>query len=1000
MKKRLKQLIGFFLVLSLVMTSISVSAFAETADPSYVKEGSYSYASNIGYVQIPDRFTYRDDCFTRSSFLGCNHLSVLSAQVSLASYGHFGNGQTADYEAGSKNITKMLANMGFSDVETNKYYRQVAQEDSMAVAVGHRTIIAYGRTYTLLAIFPRSSGYLQEWYGNCEAGSGDIHEGFKAARDEVLRFVKSYINRHGINGDLKVWTAGHSRGATVANMVGAFFAGGGIDYFGDNVSIQSEDVYCYTYAALQTVKAGVSKNKELTVSAARGGDYANKDTVQAQWNYIRGGTLNPQDAVYSGLKNFVSEYDVVSLLVPSSWGYARYGTDFYVHDYAYEDNMWEKLFTVNSLIYLQNFQSGDYRTFQRKRFDSGATAIVDDTGYPFAVGWNGFLNERIEALSSLLEYSNANFATKGYQTGGASAASLAAMLDGFYLDGLSLESFSLDSDLISLIDPNLIIGAVYGYFAYGSKKLQAEGRASSAAQATKIIIEEMSEYIGGSTLNLSSSTVDDLLLSASDTLASNEDSVYGRIILEFLAAEIPENNMESFLELAGKFHAGMDYANPPEVKTLIMDLFDAFANGAEAGTEAAQDEFLNTPSGARKALYDLMVRSLQDEIPDIAGMIGVDEDTEEVIGSSSASDLIDKLIPAIAKLQVGVLFGGDAWLERKADESLSSAIENMLKAPMNSAGNFYGNEYYQALQKHLKNMQEYITEERELAFAFLFDTPNEPFSVESSMNTAITLFWNISFLAPAHFGETYLAWMEAISQYGVLFDDHSITKQSKIKATMEKDGNIQYWSVYDSADATGDTRYYSDSALTKEIELSEAAIPKIKTIQLSGTSYSYNGKTKRPTVTVYDRTGKQIDSVGYTVTYSNVNSRNAGTYDVTVKFKGNYSGTKKLSYTIKKVSNTITNVTSSKTLSYKELKKGNKTFNIAATVKGGAKKTFKATSIPKKAKNYITVSTNGKVTVKKGLKKGTYTISVKITAAQTTNYKTASAVKKIKIVVK
>ena len=47
---------------------------------------------------------------------------------------------------------------------------------------------------------------------------------------------------------MKVWITGHSRGAALSNMLGAFFAGGGIDYFGSSVSITPEDVYCYSYA--------------------------------------------------------------------------------------------------------------------------------------------------------------------------------------------------------------------------------------------------------------------------------------------------------------------------------------------------------------------------------------------------------------------------------------------------------------------------------------------------------------------------------------------------------------------------------------------------------------------------------------------------------------------------------------------------------------------------------------------------------------------------------
>ena len=129
--------------------------------------------------------------------------------------------------------------MGFQNVKANEWYSHEKQENSFGVAIGSRQIVQGEKTYTLLAIFPRSAGYKQEWVGNFNVGKGDIHEGFKAARDEALRFSKKYIQDNNITGDLKVWIAGHSRGGAVSNLIGGFFAGGGIGYFGEKVRIKS-----------------------------------------------------------------------------------------------------------------------------------------------------------------------------------------------------------------------------------------------------------------------------------------------------------------------------------------------------------------------------------------------------------------------------------------------------------------------------------------------------------------------------------------------------------------------------------------------------------------------------------------------------------------------------------------------------------------------------------------------------------------------------------------
>lgn len=79
---------------------------------------------------------------------------------------------------------------------------------------------------------------------------------------------------------------------------------------------------------------------------------------------------------------------------------------------------------------------------------------------------------------------------------------------------------------------------------------------------------------------------------------------------------------------------------------------------------------------------------------------------------------------------------------------------------------------------------------------------------------------------------------------------------------------------------------------------STTTIKRVKTVKLSATSYAYNGKAKTPTVTVKDAAGKTLKkNTDYTVTYAK-GRKNVGTYKVTVKFKGNYTGTKTLTFKI------------------------------------------------------------------------------------------------------
>jgi len=76
------------------------------------------------------------------------------------------------------------------------------------------------------------------------------------------------------------------------------------------------------------------------------------------------------------------------------------------------------------------------------------------------------------------------------------------------------------------------------------------------------------------------------------------------------------------------------------------------------------------------------------------------------------------------------------------------------------------------------------------------------------------------------------------------------------------------------------------------------AVAKISKISLAGKSFAYNGKAQKPAVTVKDTEGNLLtEGTDYTVKYAS-GRKKVGTYSVTVKFKGKYSGEKKLSFAI------------------------------------------------------------------------------------------------------
>ena len=93
---------------------------------------------------------------------------------------------------------------------------------------------------------------------------------------------------------------------------------------------------------------------------------------------------------------------------------------------------------------------------------------------------------------------------------------------------------------------------------------------------------------------------------------------------------------------------------------------------------------------------------------------------------------------------------------------------------------------------------------------------------------------------------------------------------------------------------------------------STTTIKYVKSFKLSTTSYTYNGKVKTPSVTVKDSAGKTLKkNTDYTVSYAS-GRKNVGTYKVTIKMKGKYSGTKTLTFKINPVKTSVSKLTAGK----------------------------------------------------------------------------------------
>lgn len=89
-------------------------------------------------------------------------------------------------------------------------------------------------------------------------------------------------------------------------------------------------------------------------------------------------------------------------------------------------------------------------------------------------------------------------------------------------------------------------------------------------------------------------------------------------------------------------------------------------------------------------------------------------------------------------------------------------------------------------------------------------------------------------------------------------------------------------------------------------------LDRVKTVKMTS-SYMYDGKVKKPSVTLYDYNNKKISSSNYTVSYAK-GRKNVGKYSVKITFKGAYKGHSAITktFTIKPKSTTLSSVKAGK----------------------------------------------------------------------------------------
>ena len=181
--------------------------------------------------------------------------------------------------------------------------------------------------------------------------------------------------------------------------------------------------------------------------------------------------------------------------------------------------------------------------------------------------------------------------------------------------------------------------------------------------------------------------------------------------------------------------------------------------------------------------------------------------------------------------------------------------------------------------------------------------------------------------------------------------------------------------------------------LSGQISIADAGI------SLSRQTFVYNGKVQKPSV-------KSVDGLAltagkdYSISWSDISSKNAGTYRITITGKGQYTGQTQASYRILKAANPIKAKSKAVKVSFRKLKKQSivKKWKSAFLVKKAKGKViFRKKSGSKRIR---IDKKSGKIIILKKTSKKLYKIKVTITAAGNKNYNKRSKTVLLKVKVK
>lgn len=249
--------------------------------------------------------------FFNDNNIYCEDLSITSSLFASAIYQPNSlsiiDSEKMDTTSGTS-MSDIMNYFGMSNTKTIELKDTYNDIHVSEVGVGYRTVSYNGENKNIIAVVVRgTNGTIDEWSSNFEIGKlGDFesevdwinvdnHMGFDIAANRIINIVSQYVSDNQLEmNECAYWITGHSRGAAIANIIGAYYEN------------EQKRAYTYTYAAPNT-------------------------------------TMNADASDYKTIFNVVNADDFVPCLPMTSWGYTRYGKTASISFSANYEKEWENL---------------------------------------------------------------------------------------------------------------------------------------------------------------------------------------------------------------------------------------------------------------------------------------------------------------------------------------------------------------------------------------------------------------------------------------------------------------------------------------------------------------------------------------------------------------------------------------------------------------------------------------------------------------------------------